>query len=124
LRVRGVAGLIIEAGVRDVADLTAMEFPVWSRAISAQGTVKATAGFVNIDVSCAGAVVHPGDVIVADVDGVVVVERERAVEVAQLSDQRRIKEEKSRARLKAGEIGLDMYGLRAKLKELGVEYEG
>ena len=98
--------------------------PTWSRAISAQGTVKATAGSVNIDVSCAGALVHPGDVIVADVDGVVVVARELAVEVAQLSDQRRIKEEKSRARLKAGEIGLDMYGLRAKLKELGVEYEG
>jgi len=124
LRVRGCAGLIIEAGVRDVADLTAMEFPVWAKAISAQGTVKATAGSVNVEISCAGAVVHPGDVIVADVDGVVVVERERAVEVAQLSDQRRIKEEKSRARLKAGEVGLDMYGLRAKLKELGVEYEG
>jgi 4-hydroxy-4-methyl-2-oxoglutarate aldolase len=99
-----------------------MEFPVWSKAISAQGTVKATAGSVNIDVVCAGAIVRPGDVIVADVDGVVVVPRERAAEVAQLSDQRRIKEEKSRERLRAGELGLDMYGLRAKLKELGVEY--
>jgi 4-hydroxy-4-methyl-2-oxoglutarate aldolase len=122
LRVRGVAGLIIDAGVRDVADLTAMEFPVWAKAISAQGTVKATAGSVNIPVVCAGAIVHPGDVIVADVDGVVVVPRQEAAEVAKLSDQRRIKEEKNRERLRAGDLGLDMYGLRAKLKELGVEF--
>lgn len=122
LRARGVAGLIIDAGVRDVADLTAMEFPVWAKAVSAQGTVKATAGWVNTEISCAGALVRPGDVIVADVDGVVVVPRENAVEVAQASDQRRIKEEKNRVRLKAGELGLDMYGLRAKLKDLGVEY--
>jgi 4-hydroxy-4-methyl-2-oxoglutarate aldolase len=122
LRVRGVAGLIIDAGVRDVADLTAMEFPVWSKAISAQGTVKATAGSVNVPVVCAGAIVHPGDVIVGDVDGVVVVPRAQAAEVAKLSDQRRIKEEKSRERLRAGELGLDIYGLRAKLKEFGVEF--
>jgi len=95
---------------------------VWSKAISAQGTVKATAGSVNIPVVCAGALVNPGDVIVADVDGVVVVPRADAAEVAKLSDQRRIKEEKNRVQLKAGQLGLDMYGLRAKLKELGVEY--
>ncbi len=122
LRVRGVAGLIIDSGVRDVADLTAMEFPVWSKAISAQGTVKATAGSVNVDVVCAGAIGRPGDAIVADVDGVVVVARDRGVEVAAASDRRRIKEEKSRERLRAGELGLDMYNLRAKLVELGVEF--
>jgi 4-hydroxy-4-methyl-2-oxoglutarate aldolase len=122
LRARGVAGLIIDAGVRDVADLTAMEFPVWAKAISAQGTVKATAGFVNVPVVCAGAIVNPGDVIVADVDGVVVVPREKAAAVAKSSDERRIKEEKNRERLRAGELGLDMYNLRAKLTELGVEF--
>ncbi|HTA44515.1 MAG TPA: 4-carboxy-4-hydroxy-2-oxoadipate aldolase/oxaloacetate decarboxylase, partial [Bryobacteraceae bacterium] len=122
LRARGVAGLIIDAGVRDVADLTSMEFPVWAKAISAQGTVKATAGWVNIDVTCAGALVRPGDVIVADIDGVVVVPRESAAEVAKASEERVKKEEKNRVRLKAGDLGLDMYGLRAKLKELGVEW--
>lgn len=122
LRSRGVAGLIIEAGCRDVADLTTMQFPVWSKAISAQGTVKATAGWVNIPVNCAGALVRPGDVIVADIDGVVVVPREDAAKVAQAGEERVKKEEKNRVRLKAGDLGLDMYGLRAKLKELGVEW--
>jgi 4-hydroxy-4-methyl-2-oxoglutarate aldolase len=122
-RAHGVVGLIMDAGVRDVAELTAMQFPVWSKAISAQGTVKNSAGSVNIPVVCAGAIVRPGDVIVADQDGVVVVERELAVEVAALGEKRRDKEENTRARLRSGEKGLDMYGLRTKLKELGVQYE-
>lgn len=121
-RAHGIAGLIIDAGVRDVADLTAMDFPVWSKAISAQGTVKATPGSVNIDVVCAGALVRPGDCIIGDIDGVVVVKRELAAQVAELGKKRIEKEEKSREKLKAGELGLDFYGLRAKLKELGVEY--
>jgi 4-hydroxy-4-methyl-2-oxoglutarate aldolase len=118
----GIAGMVIDAGVRDVADLTRMAFPVWSKAISAQGTVKATAGSVNIDVSCAGAVVHPGDVVVADVDGVVVIARDVAEEVVRLAEQRLLKEKRNRERLRSGELGLDMYGLRAKLAELGVRY--
>jgi len=121
-RAHGIAGLVIDAGVRDVADLTAMDFPAWSKAISAQGTVKATPGSVNIDVVCAGAIVRPGDVIVGDLDGVVIVKRELAAEVAELGQKRIEKELKSRERLKAGELGVDFYGLRAKLKELGVEY--
>jgi 4-hydroxy-4-methyl-2-oxoglutarate aldolase len=118
----GVLGLIIDAGVRDVSELTAMDFPVWSRAISAQGTVKATAGSVNIPVVCAGAAIQPGDVVVGDMDGVVVVPREKAAEVAKASQARVAKEEKNRHSLRSGELGLDMYGLRNKLKELGVEW--
>ena len=121
-RAHGVVGLVMDAGVRDSADLIAMNFPVWSKAISAQGTVKATAGSVNIDIICAGALVHPGDVIVGDQDGVVVVPREDAVTVAGLAKQRQAKEVRSRERLGAGELGLDMYGLRSKLAELGVKY--
>jgi len=124
LRAHGVAGLVIDAGTRDVEDITAMNFPVWSRAISAQGTVKETAGSVNVDVVCAGAIVHPGDVIVGDADGVVVVPRAHAAQIAALGEQRRAKEERSRERLRSGELGLDMYGLRAKLAALGVEYVG
>ena len=120
-RAHGVVGLLIDAGVRDVADLTTMEFPVWSKAISAQGTVKATAGSVNVPVVCAGAAIAPGDVIVGDVDGVVVVSRQAAGEVARLGNERLAKEEKSRERLRKGELGLDFYGLRAKLTELGVK---
>lgn len=118
----GVVGLVIEAGVRDVTDLTAMNFPIWSRAISAQGTVKATPGHVNVPIVCAGAIVNPGDVIVADMDGVVVVPRTEAVEVARLSGERIAKELKSRERLRSGELGVNMYGLKAKLQELGVRY--
>jgi 4-hydroxy-4-methyl-2-oxoglutarate aldolase len=121
-RAHGIVGLVIDAGVRDVADLTAMDFPVWSKAISAQGTVKASPGSVNVEIVCAGALVRPGDCIVGDQDGVVVVRREMAAEVARLAAARIEKEEKSRERLKAGELGVDFYGLRAKLRELGVEY--
>jgi len=118
----GIAGLIIDAGVRDTAELTALNFPVWSKAVSSQGTVKNVPGDVNVPVVCAGAMVNPGDVIIADADGVVVVPREAAAEVAKASEQRIAKEEKTRERLRKGELGLDFYGLRAKLKELGVEF--
>ena len=122
MRAHGAKGLIIDAGIRDVAELTEMGFPVWAKAISAQGTVKATPGAVNVPVVCAGAAVNPGDVIVGDIDGVVVVPRDTAAQVAEASAARTAKENKNRVRLKAGELGVDMYGLRAKLLELGVEY--
>jgi len=121
-RAHGIAGLVIDAGVRDVADLTDMHFPVWSKAISAQGTVKASPGSVNVDIVCAGAMVHPGDVLVGDQDGVVIVSRDAAAEVVRLSAARIEKEQRSRKRLQGGELGLDFYNLREKLKELGVEY--
>ena len=121
-RAHGVEGLVIDAGVRDTADISAMQFPVWSKAISAQGTVKSTAGHVNVPVVCAGATVNPGDVIVGDADGVVVVQRDAAAHVVDLARERVQKEEATRERLRAGELGVDFYGLRAKLKELGVEY--
>ncbi len=118
----GVTGLIIDAGVRDTAELTEIDFPVWAKAISAQGTVKSTAGSVNIPVVCAGAAVQPGDVVVADADGVVIVPRSHAAAVAELGRQRVAKEEQTRERLRRGELGVDFYGLREKLKQLGVEY--
>ncbi len=122
VRAHGVAGVVIDAGVRDVEDLTEMKFPVWAKAICAQGTVKETAGSVNVDVVCAGALVHPGDVIIGDLDGIVVVSREQAAEVARLGGERLAKEERSRERLSSGELGIDIYGLRAKLASLGVKY--
>jgi 4-hydroxy-4-methyl-2-oxoglutarate aldolase len=121
-RARGVAGLVIDAGCRDVADITTMDFPVWAKAVHAQGTVKATAGWVNVPVVCAGAAIDPGDVIVGDADGVVVVPRRHAAEVARLGAERVAKEQKSRERLRNGELGLDFQGLRQKLTELGVKY--
>ena len=121
-RAHGIAGLVIDAGVRDVADLTDMHFPVWAKAISAQGTVKASPGSVNVDIVCAGALVHPGDLIVGDQDGVVIVSRHAATEVVRLGAARIEKEQMSRQRLLAGELGLDFYNLREKLKELGIEY--
>jgi 4-hydroxy-4-methyl-2-oxoglutarate aldolase len=121
-RARGVAGLVIDAGVRDVTDITAMDFPVWAKAISAQGTVKATPGSVNVTVVCAGAAVHAGDVVVGDADGVCVVPRGAAAEIARLGLDRVAKEQKTRQRLRNGELGLDFYGFRARLAELGVRY--
>jgi 4-hydroxy-4-methyl-2-oxoglutarate aldolase len=122
LAARGVRGLVIEAGVRDVAELRAMGFPVWSAAVSAQGTVKQTPGAVNVPVSVGGQIVRPGDAIVADDDGVVCVPRSAVGQALAAARARVAKEEQTRKALADGQLGLDLYGLRAKLAAAGVEY--
>jgi 4-hydroxy-4-methyl-2-oxoglutarate aldolase len=122
LMARNVRGLVIEAGVRDTRELETMGFPVWSKCVSAQGTVKETLGSVNIPILCAGTLIHPGDLVLADDDGVCVVPRIQAPSVLAKSIERQRKEEKMRVRLQAGELGLDIYDMRGRLAEKGLRY--
>lgn len=122
LRAHGAKGVVLDVGCRDALEITQMQFPLWSRAISAKGTVKATLGSVNLPVVCAGVQVNPGDAVVADDDGVVVVPRADAARVAQAGEEREIKEAASRAKLAAGALGLDLYGMRKALEERGLKY--
>lgn len=122
LKARGARGIVIDMGCRDAAEIGEMRFPVWSRAVSARGTVKATLGSVNVPVVVAGLQVTPGDVVVADDDGVVVVDRLRAGDIARLGGEREKKEALTRARLQKGELGLDVYGMRKALEEKGLKY--
>lgn len=122
LQARGVRGLIINAGVRDIATLTEMQFPVWSAAVCAQGTVKETIANVNTTIVCAGQAITPGDMIVADDDGVVVVPREEVVTVSEKAKQRGANEEEKRQRFEAGELGLDIYNMRERLAQKGLRY--
>lgn len=122
LKARGAKGVVLDLGCRDAAEITAMQFPVWSRAICAQGTVKATPGSVNVPIVCAGATVSPGDVIVADDDGVVVVPRSSAPNVAAQGEARERKEAATRERLRSGELSLDIYEMRQALADKGIKY--